>query len=88
MPPLSKRMATFSDDTLFAIFYQYPRDCLQEMAAAELYSRDWRWHKEIKRWMRKEGNLPASIPINAREERGVYIVFEVDEWQKETVSVV
>lgn len=36
VPPLMSKIANFSDDTLFAIFYQYPRDVLQELAAQEL----------------------------------------------------
>jgi len=36
VPPLMTKIANFSDDTLFAIFYQYPRDILQELAAQEL----------------------------------------------------
>ena len=36
--PLHSRIPSFSDETLIAIFYQYPRDILQENAAAELYA--------------------------------------------------
>lgn len=36
VPPLHTKMPSFSDETLFAIFYQYPRDILQEAAAQEL----------------------------------------------------
>ena len=34
--PLHSRIPSFSDETLIAIFYQYPRDIIQENAAAEL----------------------------------------------------
>ena len=34
--PLHTRIPSFSDETLIAIFYQYPRDIIQENAAAEL----------------------------------------------------
>jgi len=40
VPPLQSRIGNFSDDTLFAIFYQQPRDVMQEVSAAELYTRD------------------------------------------------
>ena len=36
VPPLVSKIPSFSEDTLFAIFYQYPRDILQELAAQEL----------------------------------------------------
>jgi len=36
VPPLASKIPSFSEDTLFAIFYQYPRDILQELAAQEL----------------------------------------------------
>jgi CCR4-NOT transcription complex subunit 2 len=31
------KISTFSDETLFYIFYTMPRDELQDLAAAELY---------------------------------------------------
>lgn len=37
VPPLHSKMASFSDETLFVIFYQQPGDIAQEWAAAELY---------------------------------------------------
>ncbi|MCO5547900.1 hypothetical protein L7F22_001354 [Adiantum nelumboides] len=35
-PPPQSKVATFSDETLFFIFYSTPRDALQEVAAQEL----------------------------------------------------
>jgi CCR4-NOT transcription complex subunit 2 len=35
-PPPQSKVATFSDETLFFIFYSTPRDILQEVAAQEL----------------------------------------------------
>jgi CCR4-NOT transcription complex subunit 2 len=37
VPELHTKMGNFSTETLLAIFYQYPRDILQEIAAGELY---------------------------------------------------
>ncbi|KAK5138116.1 hypothetical protein LTR08_004811 [Meristemomyces frigidus] len=54
VPPLSSRMSAFSDETLFAIFYQHPRDLLQELASIELTARDWRWHKVLRQWLQKD----------------------------------
>jgi CCR4-NOT transcription complex subunit 2 len=36
VPPLHTKMSSFSVETLLMIFYQNPRDIIQEMAAAEL----------------------------------------------------
>ncbi|PSK38132.1 hypothetical protein B9Z65_1323 [Elsinoe australis] len=83
VPPLHTRMANFSDETLFAIFYQFTRDVMQENAAAELYSRDWRWHKELRQWMMKDASMAQPIRVTERSERGVYIFFDAMNWRRE-----
>ena len=35
-PPAASKVANFTDETLFYIFYSAPRDLLQEVAAQEL----------------------------------------------------
>lgn len=86
VPALHTRMGNFSDETLFAIFYQYTKDVMQEMAAAELYTRDWRWHKELRQWMMKDSNMAQPIRISERSERGVYVFFDAANWRRERVS--
>ncbi|KAF2226819.1 hypothetical protein BDZ85DRAFT_191553 [Elsinoe ampelina] len=83
VPPLSSRIANFSDETLFAIFYQFTRDVMQEHAAAELYSRDWRWHKELRQWMMKDSSMAQPVRMTERSERGVYIFFDAMNWRRE-----
>ena len=99
VPPLHTKMSSFSDETLFAIFYQYPRDILQEIAAGELYvfgagldhivltycrfNRDWRWHKELRQWMMKDTSFPAPQRMSEKQERGCYIFFDVNNWRRE-----
>lgn len=87
VPPLHTKIASFSDETLFAIFYGNPRDVSQELAANELYSRDWRWHKKMQQWMMKakEFGEPVQLPSN-KEERGWYYFFDVHSWRRERVS--
>ncbi|KAI4183539.1 MAG: hypothetical protein L6R41_005339 [Letrouitia leprolyta] len=41
------KISSFSDETLFWIFYTQPRDLMQELAATELTQRNWRYHKEL-----------------------------------------
>ncbi|KAL1622141.1 transcriptional regulator [Diplodia seriata] len=86
VPPLHTKMPSFSDETLFAIFYQYPRDILQEAAAQELFNRDWRWHKELRQWMMKDNTFPQPQRISEKSERGCYIFFDVNNWRRERVS--
>jgi CCR4-NOT transcription complex subunit 2 len=83
VPSLASRMPAFSDETLFFVFYQNPRDVVQELAAGELYSRDWRWHKELQQWMMKDSQMAAPIRVSERSERGVYIFFDANNWRRE-----
>ncbi|KAL5119164.1 transcriptional regulator [Pleosporales sp. CAS-2024a] len=83
VPPLHSKMNSFTPDTLLAIFYQFPRDILQELAAQELYNRDWRWHTEQKQWMMKDPDLPPPVRITPTQERGWYIFFDVNNWRRE-----
>ena len=83
VPALATRMNAFSDETLFFVFYQNPRDVVQELAAGELYSRDWRWHKELQQWMMKDSQMAAPIRVSERSERGVYIFFDANNWRRE-----
>lgn len=86
VPALGSRIGNFSDETLFAIFYQYTRDVMQEQAAAELYSRDWRWHKELRQWMMKDASMAQPLRITERSERGVYVFFDAMNWRRERVG--
>ncbi|KAF2260737.1 hypothetical protein CC78DRAFT_584520 [Lojkania enalia] len=83
VPPLHSKMSSFSWETLMAIFYQYPRDILQEIAAQELYNRDWRWHTKLQQWMMKDPDLPQPMRISPRVERGWYLFFDVTNWRRE-----
>ncbi|XP_037958965.1 CCR4-NOT transcription complex subunit 2-like [Teleopsis dalmanni] len=40
-------------ETLFYIFYMYPRDQYQLQSAEELYERQWRFHKVLRVWVRR-----------------------------------
>ncbi|KAF2705676.1 NOT2 family protein [Pleomassaria siparia CBS 279.74] len=83
VPPLHSKMSSFSSETLLAIFYQYPRDIMQEIAANELYNRDWRWHMELQQWMMKDPDLPQPMRLSQKEERGWYLFFDVTNWRRE-----
>ncbi|KAF2835242.1 hypothetical protein M501DRAFT_1008656 [Patellaria atrata CBS 101060] len=83
VPPLASRMNAFSDETLFAIFFQNPRDIIQEHAAGELYTRDWRWHKELQQWMQKDTTYGQPVRISDKQERGYYVFFDANNWRRE-----
>ena len=81
-PPLAQtKVASFSDETLFFIFYSTPRDALQEVAAAELYARNWRYHKGLHLWLTKDPNMEP-LQKTPTYERGTYVFFDPGSWEK------
>lgn len=80
-PPAQSKIASFSDETLFFIFYSTPRDVLQEVAAQELYARNWRYHKELHVWLTKEQNTEPTQKTPTYE-RGTYVFFDPSVWEK------
>ncbi|KAJ2008446.1 transcriptional regulator [Coemansia thaxteri] len=80
-PPAISRVHSFSDETLFYMFYTMPRDELQLAAADQLYRRHWRYHKELRLWLTKD---PDSQPTarTPRGEQSVFIFFDPGVWQK------
>lgn len=79
--PCDTKIQSFSDETLFYIFYMKPRDTLQEYAARELVTRNWRYHKDIQVWLTKDSNVEP-ILISPDVEKGVYIFFDPHNWEK------
>lgn len=62
-PPVLKttHLSKFHLETLFFIFYSMPKDVLQAYAAQELYSREWRYHAELKTWLKRASPADAAI---------------------------
>lgn len=79
--PCDNKIQSFSDETLFYIFYMKPRDTLQEYAARELVARNWRYHKDIQVWLTKDSNVEPVL-ISPDVEKGVYIFFDPHNWEK------
>ncbi|CAI5757770.1 unnamed protein product [Candida verbasci] len=75
------KIQSFTDETLFYIFYMKPRDTLQEYAARELVARNWRYHKDIQVWLTKDSNVEPVL-IGQDVEKGVYIFFDPHNWEK------
>lgn len=66
---VTPKMASYSDETLFYIFYAFPRDAMQEAAAQELYGRSWRYHKELKLWLSKDPAMVCDDVCNNRKRQ-------------------
>ncbi|KAF7977699.1 hypothetical protein HWV62_2958 [Athelia sp. TMB] len=81
-PPGPSKAAAFSDETLFFMFYSSPRDALQEIAAQELFNRNWRYHKELRHWITKETGTSPSQKVQGGEQ-GTYTFWDPENWQKE-----
>ncbi|CAL8069717.1 unnamed protein product [Orchesella dallaii] len=72
------RLDNCKEDVLFFIFYSFPKDALQIVAASHLYVKGWRYHTEYKIWMQRSNN--AFVSDGARE-KGVYVYFDHRNWK-------
>ncbi|CAD5110769.1 DgyrCDS136 [Dimorphilus gyrociliatus] len=75
------KLNRYGEDLLFFQFYMYGGDLMQIGAAAELYHRDWRYHKEEKVWITRVQGVDPSYK-SSTYERGTYYVFDVSTWRK------
>ncbi|KAL2831903.1 hypothetical protein BJY01DRAFT_239960 [Aspergillus pseudoustus] len=81
--PLQSRIPSFSDETLFYIFYSMPRDVMQEVAAEELMGRKWRYHKIERCWLTRDEAYPGPVDVERGvSERGVYLLWDPASWKK------
>ncbi|KAI1115371.1 hypothetical protein F5Y14DRAFT_411064 [Nemania sp. NC0429] len=80
--PLRNKISNFNEETLMWIFYSCPGDYQQQLAAEQLFQRQWRWHKKLKLWLTKDDIMHPRI-LSAQHEEGYYIVWSTDDWRKE-----
>ncbi|KAJ4270000.1 transcriptional regulator [Fusarium torreyae] len=80
--PVESKIQSFNEETLFWIFYSCTADVKQQMAAVELHSRNWRWHKKLQLWLTKDEHMTPQI-LSPNHERGFYIVWDTTNWRKE-----
>ncbi|MCJ1252549.1 hypothetical protein MMC24_000355 [Lignoscripta atroalba] len=85
---LEEKVPSFSDETLFYMFYTMPRDIMQEVAAIELTHRNWRYHKVLKVWLTKDPQFGDPAPVSNEAERGRYVVFNEKLWQRESRDMI
>ena len=81
-PPALKtgHLSKFQLETLFYIFYALPKDVLQAYAAQELYTREWRYHGELKRWFKRAG--PTDGVANSSNGAAQYLCFDINTWER------
>ncbi|XP_013381690.1 CCR4-NOT transcription complex subunit 2 isoform X2 [Lingula anatina] len=75
------KLNRYGEDLLFFLFYMNGGDMLQLAAAAELYNRDWRYHKEERVWITRAPGMEPAIKTNTYE-RGTYYFFDAQNWRK------
>lgn len=81
-PPALKtgHLSKFQLETLFYIFYALPKDVLQAYAAQELYSREWRYHGDLKLWFRVAG--PSDGISSSSAANPQYQYFDINSWER------
>jgi len=80
-PPALKtgHLSKFQLETLFYIFYALPKDVLQAYAAQELYSREWRYHGDLKLWFKIAGPADGITSSSASPQ---YLYFDINSWER------
>ena len=80
--PLHTRINSFSDETLFYIFYSMPRDYIQVIVAQELMERKWRYHTREQMWLMRDDASQYPRSEDQRSEQGYYIWWDKNLWKK------
>jgi CCR4-NOT transcription complex subunit 2 len=80
-PPALKtgHLSKFQLETLFYIFYALPKDVLQAYAAQELYTREWRYHGDLKLWFKRAS---AADGISTSSVTPQYLYFDINSWER------
>lgn len=78
-PPALKteHLSKFHLETLFYMFYQMPRDILQAIAAQELYRRDWRYHAELRIWLKPR----TAVEMSQSHNNIQFVYFDAKAWE-------
>lgn len=87
-PPALKtgHLSKFQLETLFYIFYALPKDVLQAYAAQELYSREWRYHADLKLWFKRagpaDGIAGSTTATTTSSSLQQYVYFDITTWER------
>jgi CCR4-NOT transcription complex subunit 2 len=79
-PPALKtgHLSKFQLETLFYIFYALPKDVLQAYAAQELYTREWRYHGELKLWFQRGSASDGGSTAPSAQ----FLYFDMNSWER------
>jgi len=83
-PPNLKmeHMRKFQLETLFYMFYALPQDVLQAHSAQELMRREWRYHVELKIWLKQRTPQEVMATQGADGQAPVaFIFFDAGSWE-------
>jgi hypothetical protein len=87
-PPTLKtsHLAKFTNETLFYVFYNMPRDQMQVLASKELYNRGWKYHKQLQLWFKPDAAAAAAaLPPQGQQPGsaggGALTYFDVAAWK-------
>jgi len=75
------KLNRYGEDLLFYLFYNFAGEVLQLAAAAELYNRDWRYHKEERVWLSRCAAIELAEKT-ATYARGTFYIFDPNSWKK------
>ena len=90
-PPNLKmeHMRKFQLETLFYMFYALPQDVLQAHSAQELMRREWRYHGELKIWLKQR--MPQEViatPGADGQAPATFIFFDANSWEARPFNAV
>lgn len=80
--PIEAKLPNFSEETLMFMFYNNPQSDQQILAAEELRSRNWRYHKKLQMWLTKD-DMMQPIQLGQGLERGFYVIFDPKTWTRD-----
>ena len=84
-PPALKtgHLSKFTLEIVFYVFHAMPKDGLQAYAAQELYSRQWRYHVELKLWFKR---AEPGDGVDLSDGTTKYIYFDWQTWDRRHFS--
>ena len=74
---ISDHLTKFQIETIFYLFYSMPKDLLQACAAQELYRREWRYHGELRLWLK----MRSQQELLQVQPNIIFLYFDVSGWE-------
>lgn len=79
----AEHLTKFQIETLFYMFYNMPKDLMQAFAAQELYRREWRFHAELKLWLKVRP--PEMVQTHPTVQ---FVFFDISTWEVRPMTTV